>query len=264
MTNKYLAREDAPFGEKIWKLLDGAMKKAAGNLLVGRRLLDLEGPFGLGLKALPLGDEESDDGLISSPVLPVVLIQKTFTLGTRDLANYEREQVDIDTCPIADAARACAGLEDKLVFHGSKDIPGLIQGTGSNRMTLPPWKEVGAAANSIIEAITLLDDSGFHGPYALALAPERYNLLFRLYPQGRQSELEHIRTMVTAGVYKTPILENGGVLLASTAQCGAIVLGQDMSIGYIGPIGTRQEFTITESLTVVIRQPQAICILKGE
>ena len=133
---------------------------------------------------------------------------------------------------------------------------------GSNSMNLLSWDEVGAAAKGIIEAITRLDDAGFHGPYSLALAPERYNLLFRLYPQGKQSELEHIKTMVTAGIFKTPILKSGGVLLASRVQCASIVLGQDMSIGYVGPAGTKQEFTISESLTVRIRQPQAICVLK--
>jgi uncharacterized linocin/CFP29 family protein len=230
--------------------------------LVGRRLLDVEGPFGLGLKAVPLGDAETEAGLIASQVLPVVFIQKAFAIGTRDLANYEREGVALDTCPASDTARACARLEDELIFHGTSNVPGLMTVRGSNSMNLLSWDEVGAAAKGIIEAITRLDDAGFHGPYSLALAPERYNLLFRLYPQGKQSELEHIKTMVTAGIFKTPILKGGGVLLAATAQCASIVLGQDMSVGYIGPAGAQQEFTISESLTVRIRQPQAICVLK--
>jgi uncharacterized linocin/CFP29 family protein len=128
-------------------------------------------------------------------------------------------------------------------------------------MALSSWENVGAAAQDIITAMTKLDDAGFHGNYSLALAPERYNLLYRLYPQGKQSELEHIKTMVTEGVFKSPILKNGGLLLAAKAQCASIVLGQDMSIGYIGPAGAKQEFTISESLTVRIRQPQAICVL---
>jgi uncharacterized linocin/CFP29 family protein len=74
--------------------------------------------------------------------------------------------------------------------------------------------------------------------------------------------MEHIKTMVTDGIYKSPILESGGVLLSTTAQCASIVLGQDMSVGYVGPAGAQQEFTISESLTVRIREPQAICILK--
>ncbi len=74
--------------------------------------------------------------------------------------------------------------------------------------------------------------------------------------------MEHIKTMVTDGVFKTPTLDSGGVLLATRAQCASIVLGQDMSIGYVGPAGSAQEFTISESLTVRIPQPQAICVLQ--
>jgi NAD-dependent dihydropyrimidine dehydrogenase PreA subunit len=38
-------------------------------------------------------------------------------------------------------------------------------------MNLPSWEEIGAAGNDIIQALTRLDDAGFHGPYSLALAP---------------------------------------------------------------------------------------------
>jgi uncharacterized linocin/CFP29 family protein len=243
-------------------VLDTAMKKAAENELVGRRLLDVEGPFGLGLKAVALEDEETDSGMISSQVLPVMYIQKPFTLGTRELANYEREGVALDTCPVSETTRACARMEDNLIFNGTVNMPGLLTVEGSNSMNLLSWDEVGTAAKGIIEAITRLDDAGFHGPYSLALAPERYNLLFRLYPQAKQSELEHLKTMVTDGIFKTPVLESGGVLLSTTAQCASVVLGQDMTVGYIGPAGANLKFTISESLTVRIRQPQAICILK--
>ena len=34
MANKYLAREDAPFGAEIWGVLDAAMKQAAESLTV--------------------------------------------------------------------------------------------------------------------------------------------------------------------------------------------------------------------------------------
>jgi uncharacterized linocin/CFP29 family protein len=132
----------------------------------------------------------------------------------------------------------------------------------ANELELSSWDEVGAAAEDIIQALTLLDDAGFHGPYSLALAPSRYNLLFRRYPRGNFSEMEHVKTMVTEGVFKAPILDSGGVLLASGRQFASIVLGQDMTIGFIGPTGQEIEFSISESLAPLIRQPQAICILK--
>jgi uncharacterized linocin/CFP29 family protein len=262
MANKYLAREDAPFEAETWKVLDAAMMEAAKSQLVGRRLLHIEGPFGLGLKVVPLQDVEIEPGLIVSEFLPVLLIQKTFALGVRELASYEREGIALDTSAVREAAIESARLEDGLVFNGTPPLPGLLTVEGSNELKLSPWDEVGAAAEDIIKAVTTLDKAGFHGPYSLALAPSHYNLLFRRYPRGNFSEMEHVKAMVTEGVFKAPILESGGVLLASGRQFASIVLGQDMTIGFIGPTGEEIEFSISESLAPLIRQPQAICVLK--
>lgn len=261
MTNKYLARDDAPFDETVWDVLDSAMKKTAKNHLVGRHLLDVEGPYGLGLKSIPLEDKQVQNGLVTSQVLPVLYLYKNFTLGTRDIANFEREGVALETYALTEAVQTCASMEDDLVFNGTKQLSGLMTVKGSDQLALSEWDEEGTAAESIIEAITRLDDAGYHGPYVLALTPERYNLLYRLYPHGKQSELEHIQTMVTGGVFKSPNLDNGGLLMASTVQSASLYLGQDMNLGYIGPAGDRQEFVVSESLTVRIQRPDAICIL---
>ncbi len=262
MANKYLAREDAPFGPETWEVLDSAMVEAAKSVLTGRRLLHIEGPYGLGLKVVPLQDAEVESGLIASRVIPVSLIQMAFTLGKRDLAAYERDGVSLDTTEVAKTAIKCARLEDTLVFKGAPGIPGLLTVEGSNALELSPWDEVGTAAEDVIRAVTTLDGAGFHGPYCLALTPSRYNLLFRRYPRGNVSELEHIRMIVTEGVFKAPVLGSGGVLLASGRQFAAIVLGQDMAIGFIGPVEEKLEFSISESLALLVRQPPAICVLK--
>jgi uncharacterized linocin/CFP29 family protein len=263
MANKYLAREDAPFGAEVWETLDAAMQEAAKGQLAGRRLLHIEGPFGLGLKAVSLHDEETEDGLSIGRVLPLSLIQKPFTLGIRDLAGYERENIVLHARPVVDAAIAAARQEDDLIFNGAAGLPGLLTVEGAHRQQLSPWDEVGAAADDIIRAITTLDNARFHGPYVLALAPARYNLLFRRYPQGNQTEMEHVRTMVTEGIIKAPALPEGGLLLAGGRRYASIVLGQDMSIAFIGPAGGEIEFMITESLALYIRRPQAICVLMG-
>lgn len=262
MANKYLAREEAPFGSEVWEVLDATMIEAAKSQLVGRRLLEIEGPLGLGLKVVPLQDAEIESGLMASEVLPLFMIQKAFTLGVRDLASYEREKVSLDTSPVAETAIECARLEDQLLFKGGPRAPGLLTAEGSNALKLSAWDEMGVAAQDVMKAITLLDDAGFHGPYSLALAPGRYNLLFRLYPRGNRSEIEHLQTMVTEGVFKASVLESGGALLASGRQYHSIVLGQDMSIGFIGPAGSKLEFLISESLTLRIFKAAAICVLK--
>lgn len=261
MANPYLQREGAPFGAEVWKALDAAMVGAAKGQLAGRRLLHVEGPFGLGLKAVPLEDVETDAGRVAR-ILPIVLIEKRFSLGVRDLAAFERDGVTLDLAPVASAAIAAARQEDGLIFQGSEGAPGLLTAKGASRLELSSWDEVGAAADDVMRAVTTLDGAGFHGPYALALAPALYNRLFRLYPGGNRSELEHLQTMVTGGILKAPALEGGGVLLATGPQYASIVLGQDMAVGFVGPAEGGLEFSVTESLAPLVRQPKAICVLK--
>lgn len=262
MANKYLAREDAPFGATVWEMLDMAMVEAAKSELTGRRLLEIEGPHGYGLKAIPLQDVETEDGLIVSESLPLQLIQKSFTLGARDLANYEREEISLSRKIVRETAIACAEMEDEIVFHGVEGAPGLLTAEDINDFAFSAWDEPGMAADDLIDAVTLLDEAGYHGPYTLALSPGRYNRLLRMYPRGRQTELEHLQMIVTDGIYKAPVLESGGVLLASGRQYASIVLGQDMTVGFIGPEeGARVAFSISESLALRIRQPRSICVL---
>ena len=258
----YLGRDDAPVGGGTWDLLDTTMVEAAKGILAGRRLLGISGPFGLGLKAVPMGDAPGRKGYIASDLLPVPLLQVSFCLGKRDLAAYERDGVAFDTCAITTAACACATTEDTLIFEGAPGIPGLLSAKGSPSVKVSPWEAVGAAADEIIGAVTALDGEGFHGPYALGLAPARYNLLLRRYPQGEGTELDHLRTIVTGGIHKAPVLRDGGVLLATGKQYAEIVLGQDMSVGFIGPAGENLEFSISESLVPVIHTPGAVCVLK--
>jgi uncharacterized linocin/CFP29 family protein len=262
MVNNYLARDDAPIDAATWKLIDDVMVKAAKSQIVGRRILPIEGPFGFGLKVIPLGDYAVDDGLIGSTAIPLTMIRTEFSLAKRDLASFERDHLVLDTNPVADAAMEAAEKEDKIIFSGLPGIEGLLNAEGSGSLTLTKWDKVGAAADQIINAVTKLDEAGFHGPYTMALAPAQYNLLLRRYPQGDGTELDHIRSIVTEGVVKAPALKKGGVLLASGSQYTSIAIGQDMVTGYNGPIGDLLEFQIYESLALLIRAPESILVLK--
>jgi len=257
-----LGRGDAPVSAETWELLDSTMVEAAKGILAGRRLLGISGPFGLGLKAVPMSDGKGRKGFITSECIPVPLLQVSFCLGKRDIAAYERDRIAFDACAVATAACACASAEDALIFQGAPGIPGLLSAKGSQSVKISPWEAVGAAADEIIGAVTALDDAGFHGPYTLGLAPRRYNLLFRRYPQGEGTELDHLRSVVTGGICKAPVLADGGVLLASGKQFAEIVLGQDMSVGFIGPAEENLEFSISESLVPLIHTPDAVCVLK--
>jgi uncharacterized linocin/CFP29 family protein len=262
MDNKYLDRGSAPIGADAWKLLDDTMIATAKAQLAGRRIIGIEGPYGFGLKAIPMGDKEEKDGIVESTFIPVSLIKSEFRLGKRDLASYEKDRLAIDLKPVARAAIDCAAKEDDIIFHGTQGNPGLLNAKGSCSQALGKWDTIGTAADQVIAAVTKLDGAGFHGPYAMALAPAEYNLLLRRYPQGEGTELDHIRTIVTDGVVKAPGLKKGGVLLASGSQYASLAIGQDMTVGYIGPGANDLQFQVLESLALLVKVPESICVLK--
>jgi uncharacterized linocin/CFP29 family protein len=266
----FLHRDDAPFSQAVWERIDLVVTEAAKSVLSARRIIHIEGPYGLGIKSVPGPDavleaqEEGSAGLSSGGVIPLGLIHKTFGLSARDIAAFEQTGMPFSPGPAAQAAIACAAREDDLLFSGSKALgaSGLLNAKGVQSANLAAWDKVGAAAEDLIKAATMLDEAGFHGPYALALAPARYNLLFRRYEQGNLIEIEHLRALVTDGIVKAPALSSGGVLLASGRQFATIVLGQDLMTGFVGPADGGYELNLSESLALRLVQPKAVCVLK--
>ena len=259
MANKYLMQEDAPLSPELWQLFNNTMIEIAKSYLTGRKILPTKGPFGIGLKQISLADIEIEPGVFSSKTLPLTYIHKTFLISKRDLAAYEKEGITIDLSSLIEATKECAKIEDKLIFEGISS-KGLLNSDGVLSVELKSWKNVGQAVNNVIEAVTRLDEAGFHGPYLLALSPERYNLLFRRYESGNQTELEHMKTFVK-NVYKAPILKDCGVLIHESDAFASIIIGQDMSIGFIGPVGEKLEFSISESLALFLNTPSSVCVL---
>jgi uncharacterized linocin/CFP29 family protein len=259
--NAYLGREDAPIGARLWEVLDSTMLGVARSELTGRKLLDIDGPYGHGMKDISLPDEEVGDGVFLSASMPLVLIQQPFTLYSRDLAAFEREPSSLDLTPLVNATLAVARSEDDAVFQGSSRAPGILAARGALRAALSDWSAVGAAQNDLIAAVNALDKAGFHGPYAAALGPQRYNLLMRRFETAAVSELDVAKDMATAGVVKAPALGDSGVILQAGKEFAHIVIGQDMSIGFTGPAPGRLEFYVAESLAIRVLVPAAVCVL---
>lgn len=267
MASKFLHRDDAPFGGAIWEKIDEAVLGAAKGQLSARRLLHVEGPYGYGLKQIngteqDLGEAEKVQ-VLGSKVVPLALLRKGFTMPIRDVAAFEASEMALDAGPAALAAVAVAKLENDLIFNGHKGLgaQGLLNTKGVQSSKLKAWTNVGTAMDDLIAAVNKLDAAGFHGPYALALEPERYNLLFRRYEQGNQTEMDHIKQIVSDGVVKAPGIK-GGVLIATGRQYATIVLGQDLATAFIGPADGDYELAVVESVALRLVVPETVVALR--
>ncbi len=264
----YFNRDRASFPDGLWGAIDEAAVKAAREQLTARRFLDVEGPFGVGLTAIEAGNDDycrqpgpTEAGAVIGRTIPVPMLRRSFRLSIRRVAAHLENGQPLDLSPAQEAAEAVAAREEELAYQGQPDfgVPGLLTVEGRQEVAGSAWSALDRALQDGLAAVTKLDEAGFRGPYALALAPALYNALFRLYPGTDVLQLEHLRRLCTGGIYKARI--EGGVMV--DPRLGVLVVGQDLRSGYIGQDGIHYQLYVSESIVLRIDEPKAICTISA-
>lgn len=262
----YLNRGNACFSEEIWERIDEAAVSAAREVLTGRRFLEVDGPYGVGLTAIEVGEEDycrqpapEEAGAVLSRASAIPMLRKSFGLSVRRIEGHESMGQPLDLRSVEDAAEAVARREEEFIYYGQPDfgLEGLLTAKGRNEVKCDDWSKVEQALNNVLAAVNHLDENGFHGPYALALSPSWYNLLFRRYEGTDMLQLEHLKRLCEVGVFKAEI--EGGVLL--DPRVGRIIIGQDLMTGYSSNDGIHHQMFASESLVMRVEEPGAICTL---
>jgi uncharacterized linocin/CFP29 family protein len=262
----YLNRAQAKLPEALWQQIDKAAIDAARDRLTGRRYLEMEGPFGVGLTAIEAGEDDlcrepavEGAAAVMGRAISVPMLRQSFRISVRRFAPHVEPRQPLDLTPVRQAAEAVADREEQFIYQGQSEfqLPGLLTHHGRQRVEGGDWTTVDRALGDVLVAVTRLDNAGYRGPYALVLAPPLYNGLFRLYPGSDVMQVEHLRRLCTCGIYKAPI--EGGVLV--DPRVGALVLGQDLRAGYVGQDGVHYEFYLAESIVPRIDEPRAVCVI---
>lgn len=262
----YLNRENASFSREIWDRIDEAAVGAAREVLTGRRFLEVDGPYGVGLTSVEVGEEgycrqpaPDEAGAVLSRASAIPMLRKSFGLSVRRIEGYQSMGQPLDLRSVEDAAEAVARREEEFVYYGQPDfgLEGLLTAKGRNEVKCADWSKIEQALDDVLSAVTHLDDKGFHGPYALAISPAWYNLLFRRYEGTDMLQLEHLKRLCELGVFKAEI--EGAVLV--DARVGRIIVGQDLMTGYSTNDGIHHQMFASESLVLQVEEPGAICTL---
>lgn len=262
----YLNRQNASFSNDIWERIDEAAVGAAREVLTGRRFLEVDGPYGVGLTAIEVGEEgycrqpaPDEAGAVLSRASAIPMLRKSFGLSVRRIEGYESMGQPLDLRAVEDAAEAVARREEEFIYYGQPDfgLEGLLTAKGRNEVKCEDWSKIEQALENVLSAVNHLDDNGFHGPYALALSPTWYNLLFRRYEGTDMLQLEHLKRLCEVGVFKAEI--EGAVLV--DVRVGRIVVGQDLMTGYSSNDGIHHQMFASESLALQVEEPGAICTL---
>jgi uncharacterized linocin/CFP29 family protein len=279
--NKSQLSMESPLTEQNWLQLNETIVNSARKQLVGRRFIELYGPLGRGVQSIfndiytenveakmdfqGAFDTEIESSKRVNYTIP--LIYKDFVLYWRDLEQAKLLDIPIDFSAAANAARDVAVSEDQLIFHGSKefDIPGLMNVKGRLTHLIDNWYESGSAFQDIVEARSKLLEMNHNGPFALILSPELYALLHRVHKDTNVLEIEHVRELVTDGVFQSPVLKGKtGVILNTGRSNLDLAVSEDFDTAYLGDEGMNHPFRVYETVVLRIKRPSAICTLEAQ
>jgi uncharacterized linocin/CFP29 family protein len=263
-TMDYLNRKGSPLDDGLWARIDEAAVAAARAMLTGRRFLDVDGPYGAGLTNLEVGNDdfcrqpEADEaGAVLGRAVSVPMLRKSFNLSIRRVAGYTEHGQPLDLAPVEDAAEAVARREEEFVYYGQPtfNLFGLANSPDRLQHKGGDWSNQDTPVEDCIAAVSALDKKGFRGPYALAVAPELYNGLFRHYVGTELIQLRHLSRMFEKGIFKAPI--EGAV--AVDPRAGSIVVGQDLRAGFTASDGVHYQMYLSESMVLKLDEPGAVC-----
>ena len=193
------------------------------------------------------------------------MLYKDFILYWRDIQQSKTLGSPIDFSASANAAQQCALLEDNLIFNGSKefDIQGIMNVRGKLSHIRSDWMESGNAFTDVVEARNKLLRMGHTGPYALVLSPELYALVHRVHQGTHVLEIEHIRELMTAGVFQSPMIKSGtGVVLDAGKQNIDLAIASDFDTTFLDQDNMNYYFRVYETIVPRIKRPTAICALE--
>jgi len=245
----FFMRGDAPLTPEEWDQLDKVVVQVARQFLVGRKFIELAGPFGAGTEVIPVGVGESRKHL------QMQTIQQDFRLFWRDVEANRRAGVPIEWGAAAEAASKCAKAEDKMIFDG-------LFKAAKTKAKLGDWDAPGAALESVVAATEALFAADFYGPYAVVVSPSLYAKTQRVAEGMGRLVSKLIKDVAEGGLFRSPLLGAGqGLVVSLGVQNFDLAVAQDLITAYMGNEELDHAFRMMESLVLRIKRPGAICAL---
>jgi uncharacterized linocin/CFP29 family protein len=166
-----LHRELAPISDAAWAEIEEETTRTLKRYLAARRVVDVQGPGGIGLPAVGTGHLKAiaapGDGVLARQreVKALVEFRVPVELDRQQIDDVERGADDSDWQPAKDAAQKIAYAEDRAIFEGyaAAGIVGVREGTSNPIMTLPA--DVRQYPDAIAQALSQLRLVGVNGPY---------------------------------------------------------------------------------------------------
>ena len=245
----HLFRSKAPISEAAWAEINDEATTALKELLAGRRIVDVTGPLGWDHTAEATGRVDRVEGPEGLEVE-----------SRAELDAIDRGAFDADLDPVRFAARRAAMAEDRAIFHGyaPAGIGGLLSDSPHEPVTISD--DYDAYPSHVATAVARLKLAGVTGPYALAMGPRCYAGVVEQSEMGGYPVIKHLGLILDGPVIFAPGID-GAAVVSLRGGDFELVLGQDLSIGYLDHDRDSVELYIEESFTVKVGAPEAAVYL---
>lgn len=264
-----------PLSEAEWERLNRVVK-AVGNSNVIRRLIDTTSNMGAGFQTVPtdslIGLTEGEVSILGSDGLPieigarrssvVPIIFHDFVMHWRDLAESRLTKQAFPISKAAAAASSCARAEDKFALFGHTPLgyQGLTTVEGRNIITGLRWGSPGDAFSNFTIITKLLTGKGFHGPFAAVVHPQIYADMHRVIEGSNLLEIEHVRSLLAGGIYRSSLLApRSGLVISMGRQNLELFVSVDTSVAFLGARKMNLPFRVFKAVYLRILRNDAIC-----
>jgi uncharacterized linocin/CFP29 family protein len=260
-----LHRELAPVSDLAWAQIEEETSRTFKRYLAGRRVVDVQGPDGVGLSAVGTGHLQKiaapGDGIVARQreVKALVELRVPFELDRQAIDDVERGANDSDWQPAKDAARQIAFAEDSAIFEGyaAASIRGIRQGTSNPIKMLPT--DVREYPEAIAQGLSQLRLVGVNGPYSVLLGADAYTALAETSDHG-YPVLDHVKRLVDDKIIWAPAIA-GAIVLTTRGGDFDLHIGQDVSIGYSDHTDTVVRLYLQETFTFLLLTAEAAVAL---
>jgi len=259
-----LHRELAPISDAAWAQIEEEVSRTFKRHIAGRRVVDVQGPAGVGLSAVGTGHLRtitSPAGVITRQreVKALVELRAPFELDRQAIDDVERGANDSDWQAAKDAAKKLAFAEDGAIFEGyaAAGIEGIRQGTSNPKLTLPG--DVRLYPDAIEQGLSQLRLAGVNGPYSVLLDANIYTALAECSDHG-YPVLEHVKRLVDDKIIWAPAI-SGAFVLTTRGGDFDLHIGQDVSIGYLSHTNAKVELYLQETFTFLYLTSEAAVAL---
>ncbi len=164
--------------------------------------------------------------------------------------------------PVYEAVTGFALGEDKLILMGTGEFTGLLNTKGTKTLNISDWSQPGRAVEDVANALKTMGENGIVPPYKLFLNPALYAELVKVHEKTGMMELERVKKLVDEVVVLNSLDPDTALLVAASKQYLDIVYGVDTRLDYIGPENGFQVYRLWETITLRVKEPAAILLLK--